>query len=43
MGYMHDQLEDGRTFRLSNVIDDYNREAIGMEADFSLPAESVIR
>jgi putative transposase len=40
---MHDQLEDGRTFRLFNVIDDYNGEAIGMEADFSLPAERVIR
>ena len=38
MDFMHDQLEDGRTFRLFNVIDDYNKEAIGMEADFSLPA-----
>jgi len=43
MDFMHDQLEDGRTFRLLNMIDDYNREAIGMEADFSLPAERVIR
>ena len=43
MDFMHDQLEDGRTFRLFNVIDDYNREAIGMEADFSLPAVRVIR
>ena len=31
MDFMHDQLEDGRTFRLFNVIDDFNREAIGME------------
>ena len=37
MDFMHDQLEDGRTFRLFNVIDDFNREAIGMEVDFSLP------
>ena len=43
MYFMNDQFEDGRTFRLFNVIDDYNREAIGMEADFSLPAERVIR
>ena len=43
MDFMHNHLEDGRTFRLFNVIDDYNREAIGMEADFSLPAERVIR
>jgi putative transposase len=43
MDFMHDQFEDGRTFRLFNVIDDYNREAIGMEADYSLPAEREIR
>lgn len=41
--FMHDQLSDGRSFRLLNVIDDYNREGLGMEADFSLPAERVIR
>jgi putative transposase len=38
MVFKYDQLEDGRTFRFFNVIDDYNREAIGMEADFSLLA-----
>ena len=43
MDFMHDQLDDGRTFRLLNVIDDFNREAIGMEVDFSLPSERVIR
>ena len=43
MDFMHDQLEDGRTFRLFNVIDDFNREAIGMEVDFSLPSEWGIR
>jgi transposase InsO family protein len=43
MDFMHDQLDDGRTFRLFNVIDDFNREAIGMEIDFSLPSERVIR
>jgi len=40
---MHDQLQDGRSIRLFNVIDDFNREALGIEADFSLPAERVIR
>ncbi len=43
MDFMHDQLEDGRCFRLLNVIDDFNREALGIEIDFSLPAERVIR
>jgi len=43
MDFMHDQLDDGRTFRLFNVIDDYNREAICMEIDFSLPPERVFR
>jgi putative transposase len=26
-----------------NVVDDFNREAIGMEVDFALPSEQVIR
>lgn len=43
MDFMHDQMEDGRCFRLLNVIDDFNREALGIEIDFSLPAERVIR
>ena len=41
--FMHDQLSNGRTFRVLNAIDDYNREALGMEIDFSLPSERVIR
>ena len=40
---MHDRLEDGRNLRLFNVIDDFNREALGIEVDFSLPSERVIR
>ena len=36
MDFMHDQLEKGRCFRLLNVIDDFNREALGIEIDFSL-------
>ena len=43
MDFMHDQLEDGRSFRLFNVIDDFNREALGIEVDFSLPSDRVIR
>ena len=43
MDFMHDQLSDGRCFRLFNVIDDHNRESLGIEIDFSLPSERVIR
>ncbi|WP_442859293.1 IS3 family transposase [Burkholderia sp. LA-2-3-30-S1-D2] len=43
MDFMHDQLSDGRSIRLFNVIDDFNREALGIEIDFSLPSERVIR
>ena len=43
MDFMHDQLGCGRSFRLLNVIDDFNREGLAIEVDFSLPAERVIR
>lgn len=43
MDFMHDQLSDGRSFRLFNVIDDYNREGLGIEVDLSLPVVRVIR
>ena len=41
--FMHDQLADGRSFRVFNLIDDFNREALSMEIDLSLPAERVVR
>lgn len=41
--YMHDALASGQAFRTFNVLDDYNREGLGNEVDFSLPAERVIR
>jgi putative transposase len=43
MDFMHDQLSDGRSIRLFNVIDDFNREGLNIEVDFSLPSERVIR
>lgn len=43
MDFMHDQLTDGRTFRLFNVIDGYNREGLAIEVDLSLSATRVIR
>lgn len=41
--FMSDALHDGRAFRTFNVIDDYNREALRIEIDFSLTAERIIR
>ena len=43
MGFMADGLGDGGAFRLLNVLDDFNREGLGIAVDFSLPAERVIR
>lgn len=43
MDFMSDQLGDGRTFRTLNVLDDFNREGLGIEVDFSLPAQRVVR
>lgn len=43
MDFMSDQLVSGKTFRTFNVIDDYNREGLGIEVDLSLPSVRVIR
>ena len=43
MDFMHDQLSDGRSIRLFNVIDDFNREGLCIDVDFSLPSKRVIR
>lgn len=41
--FMSDSLVDGRKFRLLNIIDDFNREALAIEVDTSLPSLRVIR
>ena len=43
MDFMHDQLSNGRSYRLFNVIDDFNREGLCIDIDFSLPSERVTR
>jgi putative transposase len=43
MDFMYDQLSDGRSYRVHNVIDYYNRESLDILIDFSLPAERVLR
>ena len=41
--FMSDSLIDGRSLRTFNVLDDYNREGLGIEVDQSLPSARVIR
>lgn len=41
--FMADALWSGRRFRTFNVIDDFNREALRIEIDTSLPARRVVR
>ena len=43
MDFMADQLADGRSFRTLNILDDFNREGLTIEVDFSLPSERVVR
>ncbi len=43
LDFMHDSLWNGRTFRLLNILDDFNRQVLAIEADTSLPSLRVIR
>ena len=39
--FMADQLVNGRSIQTFNVLDDFNREGLGIEVDVSLPSERV--
>jgi putative transposase len=43
MDFMSDALLSGRKFRVLNLIDDYNREALAIEVDTSFRAERLVR
>ena len=43
LDFTSDVLTDGRRFRTLNVLDDYNRQLLGVEIDFSLPAARVVQ
>jgi putative transposase len=41
--FMSDALWSGRRFRTFNVMDDFNREALTIQIDTSLPAKRIVR
>lgn len=43
MGFVHDQLADGRCFCVLNIIDNFTREAVVCEFDTSLSGRRVAR
>jgi putative transposase len=43
LDFMHDALYDGRRFRTLNVLDDGNRQALGIEIATSIPSQRAIR
>ena len=42
MDFMHDNLENGKSVRTLNIIDDFNREILNITIDSSLPSSKVI-
>lgn len=41
MDFVHDQLIDGRAFRVLTVVDNWSRESVSLEPGFRLTGESV--
>jgi len=42
MDFVHDQLANGRKFRVLTVIDKWHRQCVALQADFRLTGESVV-
>jgi putative transposase len=42
MDFMHDTLITGRKVRILNIMDDYNREALAVKADYSQSGTTVV-
>lgn len=43
MDFMSDALMQGRRFRILNIIDDYSRRALSIDAEFSFPSTEAIQ
>lgn len=43
MDFVHDRLDDSRPFKTLNVVDEFTKEALAIEVDFSLPGPRVVR
>ena len=43
MDFMSDKLMNGRSIRTFNVLDDFNREGLGIDVDLSLPSLRIQR
>lgn len=41
--FMHDTLMNGRKVRIMNIIDDYNREALAINVDYSQSGHSLVK
>ena len=41
--FVHDQLADGRRFRVLNIVDDYSRVCVGQLTDLSISGERMVR
>jgi putative transposase len=42
MDFVHDQLSNGRKFRVLTVIDKWHRQCVALEADYALTGQSVV-
>jgi putative transposase len=43
MDFKSDSLKDGRSVHTFNAIDDFNRDCLTIDVNFSLPTQRVIR
>jgi len=43
MDFVHDQLADGRKFRVLTVLDKWRRECVVLEVGFGLTGDSVVK